>query len=74
MASLDVLLTALFGSLGVVGAIGSVLSFRKALHVAGERDGDLKMFFWAVGGLTGLIVAGMSTAYFLLPILFNTLR
>jgi hypothetical protein len=28
------------------------------------------MFFWAVGAMTGLIIAGVSVAYILLPILF----
>ena len=44
-------------------------AFRKALAVSGERDGDLKMFFWACGSMLGLIVSGMSAAYILLPII-----
>jgi hypothetical protein len=45
--------------------------FRKSLRVAGDKDGDLKMFFWALGGMVGLILAGMSAVYILLPILLH---
>jgi hypothetical protein len=48
-----------------------VLCFRKALAVSGEKDGDLKMFFWAFGSMVGLIISGMSTAYILLPIILH---
>jgi hypothetical protein len=27
------------------------------------------MFFWAVGGMLGLIIAGVGIAYFLIPII-----
>jgi len=46
-----------------------VFSFRKALKVSGDRDGDFKMFLWSVGSMIGLIVGGMILAYILLPIL-----
>jgi hypothetical protein len=39
--------------------------------VSGEKDGDLKMFLWALGTLLGLILSGMSAAYILLPILLH---
>jgi hypothetical protein len=71
MAKLDLLLTIVFGTLSVLGLVVTVLCLRKALRVASEKDGDLKMFFWAVGSMVGLILAGLSSAYILLPILLH---
>ncbi len=71
MATLDLVLTLVFGFLSLLGLAGAVLSFRMALKVAGERDGDLKMFFWTLGVMAGLILAGMSSAYFLIPIFLH---
>jgi hypothetical protein len=71
MATLDLTLLIGFGIVALVAAAGAVVTFRKALRVSGERDGDLKMFFWAAGAMICLIIAGMSTAYILLPILFH---
>jgi hypothetical protein len=71
MAKPDLILFAVFGSIALVSAAGAVLTFRQALRVSGERDGDLKMFLWAAGSMICLIIAGMSTAYILLPILFH---
>jgi hypothetical protein len=71
MATIDLALTIIFGFLSLLGLTGAALSFRMALKVAGERDGDLKMAFWTLGVLAGLIVAGMSGAYFLIPIFMH---
>jgi len=71
MATLDLILLAVFGFFTAVGLATSGFCFRRSLKVASERDGDVKMFFWAVGGLVGLILAGMSSAYILLPILLH---
>ena len=71
MAPLDRILLIGFGSLAVIGVLAFVLCFRTALRVSGERDGDLKMFLWAAAGMVGLIIAGVSSAYILLPIIFN---
>jgi hypothetical protein len=71
MAKLDLILFAVFGSIALLSTAGAVLTFRQALRVSGERDGDLKMFLWAAGSMICLIIAGMSTAYILLPILFH---
>ncbi len=70
MAKLDLILTIVFSSISVFAFIGTVYCMRKALKVSNERDGDLKMFVWAVGSLIGLIIAGLSAAYILLPIFF----
>jgi hypothetical protein len=74
MAKLDIILATVFGFLSITAFVGAIFCFRKALRVSGERDGDLKMFFWAVGSLVGLIIAGMSAAYILLPIFFTFSR
>jgi hypothetical protein len=71
MAKLDLILTIVFGALSVLGAASAVACLRMALKVSSAKDGDLKMFFWAVGSMVGLLVAGMSVAYFLLPIFLH---
>jgi hypothetical protein len=38
---------------------------------AKKPDGELKMAFWSFGALAGLVLAGMSFAYFIIPILLN---
>jgi hypothetical protein len=70
MAKLDLILTIVFSTLTLLGLAGAAFSFRKAMKVAGEKNGDFKMFLWTVGSLIGLIVAGVSAAYILLPIFF----
>jgi len=71
MAKLDFTLAIVFGIAAFIGLIVAAFCFRTALRVAGERDGDFKMFLWTVGAMVGLIVAGMSAAYILLPIFFT---
>jgi len=71
MAKLDLILLVAFSSVALLAATGTVFTFRRALRVSGERDGDLKMFFWAAGSMVCLIIAGMCAAYILLPILFH---
>lgn len=71
MARLDLILTIVFGTLSVLGLVVTVLCLRMALRVASEKDGDLKMFFWAAASMAGLILAGVSSAYILLPILLH---
>ena len=71
MAKIDLLLSVAFGVLFVAGSTAAVLGFRQALRVSSQKDGDLKMFLWAFGSMIGLIVAGMSAAYILLPIILH---
>jgi len=71
MPTLDLTLLIAFGTLFLAGLAAAVVCFRKSLRVSNERDGDLKMFFWALGGMVGLILAGMSAAYILLPIIIH---
>ncbi len=71
MGKLDLALTLVFGSIALIALAGAILCFRKALKVAGEKNGDLKMFGWAVGTMLGLIVAGAAGGYILLPILLH---
>jgi hypothetical protein len=67
----DLILLAVFGILAVAGAGWAVFCLRRALRTATEKNGEFRMFLWGVGTMAGLIVAGMSTAYILLPILFG---
>ena len=71
MAKLDLALLLAFGAITLAGLAGAILSFRKAMRVSGERDGDLKMFLWAVASMVCIIIAGVSTAYILLPIILH---
>lgn len=71
MAKLDLVLLISFSSIAIAATAGAILAFRQALRVSGQKDGDLKMFFWAAGSMICLIIAGMSAAYILLPILFH---
>ena len=71
MAKLDLILLVVFGTLTVLGLLSSLLCFRAAMRVAGRKDGEFRMLMWAVGGMLALILAGVSSAYILLPILMN---
>lgn len=71
MAPLDRTLLFAFGLAAMVFLTGAIACFVKAFRVAGEKDGDLKMFLWTAAGMIGLIVAGMSAAYILIPILLH---
>jgi hypothetical protein len=71
MGKLDLVLVLVFGCLALVSLAAAILCFLKALRVAGEKNGDLKMFGWAVGTMFALIVAGAAGGYILLPILLH---
>lgn len=73
MPKLDLALLLIFGTISLMGLLGAAWCFIKALRVAGEIEGDFKMFLWAVGVMIGLIISGMSGAYILIPI-FLSLR
>ena len=73
MAKLDLILLLSFGLVSLVMLLVAVLSFRKALAVANQKDGDIKMFLWAVATFISLIISGLSAAYILLPIIFHAL-
>jgi len=72
--NLDLTFSIAFGVISA-GAFGlAIWCFRKALKVSGTRDGDLKMFVWAMGTMIGLIIAGMSAGYILLPIILHSIE
>jgi hypothetical protein len=71
MGRLDLTLFVVFGTISVLALLSAVLCFRKALRVANQKDGDIKMFLWAAGGMVFLIVSGMGAAYIFLPLLFR---
>jgi len=54
-----------------LGVIFAVICLVFAMKNARKPDGELKMAFWSFGALAGLVGAGMSFAYFLVPILIN---
>ena len=73
MFNLDLILSIVFGTISAGAFAAAVWCFLKAMKISGTRDGDLKMFLWAMGTMIGLIVSGMSAAYILLPILLHKL-
>ena len=73
MLNFDLILSLVVGTISALAFVAAVWCFRKALKVSGTRNGDLKMFMWAMGTMIGLIVSGMSAAYILLPIVMHRL-
>jgi hypothetical protein len=71
MARLDLILFVSFGAIAVITFVLAVLCFRKALKVSNQKDGDLKMFLWAVLTFMCLIISGLSAAYILIPIIMH---
>ncbi|MBI5020587.1 MAG: hypothetical protein HZB59_04060 [Ignavibacteriales bacterium] len=73
MAKFDNILFWLFLSVIIISLSWSAFAFYRAFKNADYRkDPDgFKMFIWSVAGLAGLIIAGMSAAYILLPIIFH---
>ena len=69
----DKLLLIVFGILSTLALVIGCLAIYLALKNARKKDGELMMVFWAVVALAGLTFAGMSWAYFLIPILINRL-
>jgi hypothetical protein len=67
----DNLLLIIFGILSTIALLVGCLALYLALKNAKKKEGELKMVFWAVVALAGLTFAGMSWAYFLIPILVN---
>jgi len=73
MAKLDALLFWGFLLLSVLGLAWAGFAFYRAFKNADfKKDPEgLRMFLWSVAGLFGLIVAGMSAAYILFPIIVH---
>jgi hypothetical protein len=69
LAILDKILFWGFLILSTISLIWSGFAFYKSLKSAKYNDEGLRMFFWAVGGLLGLIIAGVGIVYFLIPII-----
>jgi len=69
----DNILLLIFGILSTLALLVGCLAIYFAVKNARKKDGELMMVFWAVIALAGLTFAGMSWAYFLIPILVNRL-
>ena len=69
----DKLLLIVFGILSTLALLIGCLAIYLAVKNARKKDGELMIVFWAVVALAGLTFAGMSWAYFLIPILINRL-
>lgn len=70
MGRLDLILLLAFGTIATGALASAVWCWRNALRQARRKDGELPMFFWALGMFASLIVSGLSMAYILIPILF----
>lgn len=69
MAPVDGILLWIFGGISILGSGWAIFALRRALKSAAYKDDGLRMVFWTVGGLVGLVLAGMSIAYVVLPII-----
>ncbi|MCX6121092.1 MAG: hypothetical protein NTX44_05690 [Ignavibacteriales bacterium] len=69
----DNILLLIFGILSTLALLIGCFAIYFAVKNARKKDGELMMVFWAVIALAGLTFAGMSWAYFLIPILVNRL-
>ncbi|MGH2566760.1 MAG: hypothetical protein ACRDGA_00350 [Bacteroidota bacterium] len=69
----DSLLLIVFGILSTVSLAVGILGAYLALRTAKKNESEIKMALWSVVALAGFTVAGMSWAYFLIPILINRL-
>ena len=65
------MLLIVFGTLSAGGVILAAICLAFAVSNAKKPEGELKMAFWSFGALAGLVFAGMSFAYFVVPILLN---
>jgi heme/copper-type cytochrome/quinol oxidase subunit 3 len=69
----DNFLLMVFGILSTLALLVGGLAVYFAMKSAKKPDGELMMAFWSVVALAGLTFAGMSWAYFIIPILSNRL-
>lgn len=68
MGNLDKILFWFFGFICLGGIALFAFSLRNAMKSASRNDEGLRMFFWSVGVLVGLILTAGSLLYFLLPL------
>jgi hypothetical protein len=67
----DNLLLIIFGFFFTIGLFVGCVAIYLAMRNAKKKDGEMMMIFWAFVALIGLTYAGMSLAYFIIPILTN---
>lgn len=69
----DKLLIIVFGTISTLALAAGILGVYLAVKAARKNDGEVKMALWSVVALAGFTLAGMSWAYFLIPIIINHL-
>lgn len=67
----DNILLIVFGTISGLGLIAAMVCLVFAVKSAKKPEGELKMALWSFGALAGLVLSGMSFAYFIIPILLN---
>jgi heme/copper-type cytochrome/quinol oxidase subunit 3 len=69
----DKILLIVFGTLSTLSLIVAGFAISFAVKNAKKKEGEIKMALWSFVALAGFVFAGMSCAYFLIPILINHL-
>ncbi|HAL55224.1 MAG TPA: hypothetical protein DCP63_01780 [Bacteroidetes bacterium] len=69
----DNILLIVFGTLSILSLAFGGLCLFLAVQNAKKKDAEVRMALWSIGALAGLVFAGMSWAYFLIPIIVNRL-
>jgi heme/copper-type cytochrome/quinol oxidase subunit 3 len=69
----DNIILIIFGIISTIGLLVGGIAIYFAMQNAKKKDSELMMAFWAFIALAGLTFAGMSWAYFIIPILANRL-
>ncbi|HEY4613396.1 MAG TPA: hypothetical protein VII11_10460 [Bacteroidota bacterium] len=69
----DNFLLIVFGTISTIALAAGILGVYFAVQTAKKNESEIKMALWSVLALAGFTVAGMSWAYFLIPIIWNHL-
>jgi len=69
----DNFLLIVFGTISAIALLAGIIGVYFALQTAKKNESEIKMAMWSVLALAGFTVAGMSLAYFIIPILWNHL-
>jgi hypothetical protein len=69
----DNILLIVFGTVSTLALVGGCFAIYFAVQNAKKKEGEIKMALWSFVALAGFVLAGMSWAYFLIPIIINHL-
>lgn len=69
----DKIVFAVFITLSVVSVSFGLLAAYLAYRNSQKVENELKMVFWGIGAIAGLVFGGLCWAWFLIPIILNHL-